>query len=811
MDINNSETHRNVTELLHKTQKKQKKTVSLKQIEEKRRKEREKKRRQREKIKKNPVALAEKREKDRQCYYRRKEKGTITNIHQKSKRDQRLIRKRWKINSKRYRDKQAIATKGANFAENNTPPTSPEILTPASSVIADLGRASSSRERCGRKKVCANRSATNRQLQKTKKKLQIANKKVERYKKRLQRLTQLSITTPSPKSKVKAIVGKKKNISKTVKKRLLFGEALVTQLKENRKELVDQKERQMFAKLLSGNILKKYRLMGKAKSFLSYKEQRNSLASKGKHYVRKKKSNSISTEIASSVRHFLEEDVNSRMCPGKKDHKTKNKMKVQKRLLLDTLKNLHKKYTESHEIKLSYSSFCRLRPFWIVEPRLSDRDTCACIKHANVDLIVNKLHQLKVLDIRTSNELCNSVCCNTKFKDCMYRKCKVCKNKEFNVLRTTEEQKEVVSFFQWKSRTEERMVKEKVKNVRLTEKQIIEASISDILQLLKKLLPNFLRHVFNIYYQYSEMKQLQDNLTYNALIIKIDYSENYVLKYHKEIQSVHFGASQKQISLHTGVMYYKVKPEEDLDIEVKDTVKCISFCTTSDNLNHSACATWAHLTPILHLIMKELPYIDTLHFQSDGPTAQYKNRNNFYFFVNLLPKLFPKIISATWNFSESGHGKGPMDGIGGTLKRTADALVRHGKDLESIDAFVHNLQEAVPGIKLIAIPSSAIEEVKSKLPNNIPSIPGIMKIHQIAWSVNSPSSLITRELSCFICDTSSVCPHHTVQKDIGLIYSTNETCILFLKNVNTKNICNFIFFRKLSIICITLYFKTFLT
>lgn len=36
-------------------------------------------------------------------------------------------------------------------------------------------------------------------------------------------------------------------------------------------------------------------------------------------------------------------------------------------------------------------------------------------------------------------------------------------------------------------------------------------------------------------------------------------------------------------------------------------------------------------------------------------------------------------VNAVWNFFESGHGKGPCDGIGGTSKRTADLAIKQGK------------------------------------------------------------------------------------------------------------------------------------
>jgi hypothetical protein len=36
-------------------------------------------------------------------------------------------------------------------------------------------------------------------------------------------------------------------------------------------------------------------------------------------------------------------------------------------------------------------------------------------------------------------------------------------------------------------------------------------------------------------------------------------------------------------------------------------------------------------------------------------------------------------IPAVWNYFETGYGKGPCDGIGGTSKRTTDLAIRQGK------------------------------------------------------------------------------------------------------------------------------------
>jgi len=64
------------------------------------------------------------------------------------------------------------------------------------------------------------------------------------------------------------------------------------------------------------------------------------------------------------------------------------------------------------------------------------------------------------------------------------------------------------------------------------------------------------------------------------------------------------------------------------------------------------------------------------------PTTQYRNKRSFAIFS--LLHSFGKFQTATWNFTESGHGKGAADGISGSLKQQADALVAHGQDITSI-------------------------------------------------------------------------------------------------------------------------------
>lgn len=39
----------------------------------------------------------------------------------------------------------------------------------------------------------------------------------------------------------------------------------------------------------------------------------------------------------------------------------------------------------------------------------------------------------------------------------------------------------------------------------------------------------------------------------NEVMVHVDFAENYDCKLNREIQSMHFGASKRQITLHTGI------------------------------------------------------------------------------------------------------------------------------------------------------------------------------------------------------------------------------------------------------------------
>ena len=145
--------------------------------------------------------------------------------------------------------------------------------------------------------------------------------------------------------------------------------------------------------------------------------------------------------------------------------------------------------------------------------------------------------------------------------------------------------------------------------------------------------PRFTTHTFNIGHQYRTLRSLKEQMSADEVTVHVDFSENYTCRYGEEIQSVHFGGSHRQASLHTGV-YYTTKGTQ-------------SFCSISDCTRHDPAGIWAHLQPVLRDIRASDDNITTINFVSDGPTTQYRNKSNFY-----LASVIPRKLGygrVTWN------------------------------------------------------------------------------------------------------------------------------------------------------------------
>jgi len=229
-------------------------------------------------------------------------------------------------------------------------------------------------------------------------------------------------------------------------------------------------------------------------------------------------------------------------------------------------------------------------------------------------------------------------------------------------------------------------------------------------------------------------------MTVNEVLIHVDFAENYIAKLSSAVQSAHFGASQHQITLHTGVYY--IGPNGSAQ----------TFCSVSDSLQHGPAAIWTHMLPVIDDILETNKDINSIHFFSDGPSAQYRQKLNFFIFANVLAQ--KGIKSATWNFFESGHGKGVPDGVGAAVKRAADRRVLGGEDIWNAQILYEQLLPKST-VRLYHIEASMVEEnVKQLSGAKVSQVPGTMRLHQII--AEGAQAISYRVVSCF-CQHPSSC------------------------------------------------------
>lgn len=717
--------------------------------EEKLAKDRLRKREKYAQIKNNPELYSLQKEKERNRYLVRKEKNKICSIKDMTPRAQREQRRRWRKNSQNYLKKMEKAKTLERILVENSPPQSesnfcvngepqiPDPLTvakPGPSTIKHSKSTQLSKFNNILRRIRYNHMKT----------VKILNgriKKLEREKDVLRKRSNITqkVCDTIEKKVDEVLTEIRPDKKEAVKKQLLFSETISQNLQNTYKTMTKKDKRNFVDTVTKDDTkLRKYKLLHK----LPFSR-------------RKKKTATVENKqiLLNKIHSFFEEDTNSRVAAGKKEFIKKKGVKKQKRYLNDNLKNLHEKFLKE-QCSVSYSSFCKYRPYWVVFPKV-DRDTCQCKLHSNVNLLIRALKNAQIIAESSGTHVINSLCCDVKQK-CLERSCEFCANKVLNYHEFKNDKK--IIFHQWvveKKPYTGKDGKQKIKIVSI--KQRFEDYPRNVIYKLESSLDTFLKHNLNITVQYQVIKQLKQNLKDHEILVHVDFSENYCLKYNEEIQSFHFGGSREQVSLHTGVLYYK-----DNDGGVFRTK---SFCTISDCLKHDAKAIWAHLCPILKMAQTAVPY-EIVHFLSDSPSSQYRNKTIFYM-ITKLQDINPNIRRVTWNYQESGHGKGAPDGIGAVVKRTADNFVKYGGDVGTYEDFWALVTKNIPNVYFDMITERDIED--KIIPPNIPGFKGTMKVHQIIWTADNKKTITLHSLSCFECQDCFIpCQHN---KHLGYLNS----------------------------------------
>ena len=462
-------------------------------------------------------------------YKNEKESGKRKLVADMSDREHRASKKKWRLDKREQREKAKTASMSA-----------PEKLS----------QYTISRQ----KKYIFDKALTDRELLKKENddlKCQLANERRKSDMKR-KKLTRLNITPKAsfltPSSKAKKILSdtKKGGGIKKVQRQLTFHYALMEELKMNIRKKIKNKTISLKS-IQAGKVLKKYRLKSEFCKAVHVNPPK----------VEKKKKSKYSQWV-NEVREFYLRPDNSIIQNGQKNTITINKIKKQKYLLKDTIENLFKKFVSESNFTMSFTTFWRMKPFWVRQPKESDRLTCQCKTCENAQFLADALFKNEVIKSSSIQEIIRDACCNQTSKDCMYGVCKKCNTKTIPLNISSKDQSEHVSWKQWETRKEKRTLLSGIeKEVSITEKRDKSGNIDECIDLFNEMIWIIKKHYYNIHMQSTFLKKVKTDLKENEAMIHVDFAQNYVCKLSTEIQSTHYGASKKQIVLHTG--YYAVR------------------------------------------------------------------------------------------------------------------------------------------------------------------------------------------------------------------------------------------------------------
>ena len=712
-------------------------------------------------MKEDPETAALMKLKEKEKYEKKKQKKQRKLVSDMSGRELRAARKTWREHSKTYREKKKrndVVVESNSSIPQLESASHQELPVPLPLQLPPSQTPQTSRQAlAGKKWATSERKRRNQKIKDLQGRISSLKKKLEAEKKKNYRIKSSVTSNSESPGKIVTNVMKQKD-PEMLRKRLLFGEVMEQEISKNAKCLKTNKSKREFTSLLvgDGKNLRKYGLISKCASVVPPRALGKILQNSSDNPSTMKM---IHSRVKEDVGTFLEEDENSKCLPGKKDSISRGGEKKQKRLLLADMKELHSKFNARSGYEISYSSFCRFRPFWIVFPDVSKRDTCLCKTHANFGLILESLHRAKVIRSRKLGTAKKQVCCDPPTLQCYHRKCSSCKDHHILFGENGEfDGAQIVTLYQWTT-TDVQYFDHKTKKMKQTKrtfKQATEKPLIEVVRELEKSVDNFLEHEGNIFHQYHAIKYLKETLEPDEILIHCDFSENYSTKYSSEIQAIHFGGNRQAISLHTVVVYMKSG----------EGVLPFCLCTVSSSLEHGAGAIWAHLKPVFTFINSQVDQITRVHFLSDGPSTQYRNKSIFYLLQYRLRDFFPFLNYASWNYSEAGHGKGAPDGVGGTIKRTADKLVAQGNDILNVESLIQALSKKLENVLLFQVDSSSIQGSIESLPHNVSAFKGSMKVHQAIWR-RGVEHLEMKSLSCFACQYRRHCKHHTIGQHVS--------------------------------------------
>ncbi|XP_066585899.1 uncharacterized protein [Prorops nasuta] len=370
----------------------------------------------------------------------------------------------------------------------------------------------------------------------------------------------------------------------------------------------------------------------------------------------------LSNDIKLKVLEFYLDDEVSVNMPGMKDYLSirndnGKREHIQKRLILCNLKELYKLFEMRYpDYRLGFSKFASFRPqHCVLAGSSGTHTTCVCAMHQNVKLMIlgcNLVAFTKNLakPLQLYSDCLEMITCQNPTKRCYFLNCDKCpgidtlKDCLLNVF--NENNVDEITYKIWISKP------------RTSLESFVKYSsdfVDDFCENIIHLLP----HNYIAKEQAKYLRTLKESLEENEYIVICDFAENYVFVIQSAASGFHWNNNQSTI--YPVVIYYKQYNEL-----VHKSMVIISDC-----LSHDAVAVYEFTRITISFIKKLSNDAVKIFYFSDGAIQQFKNYMNLYYHKEDFG------LNAEWHYFATAHGKGPCDGIGGSLKRIAARTSLH--------------------------------------------------------------------------------------------------------------------------------------
>ena len=267
-------------------------------------------------------------------------------------------------------------------------------------------------------------------------------------------------------------------------------------------------------------------------------------------------------------------------------------------------------------------------------------------------------------------------------------------------------------------------------------KLVEQGKVSDLYNSIVQELGSFVQHCFIKKQQAISFETDKIHLDGKNAVIQMDFSENYTCQWQNEVQSAHW--HQTQVTVFTVAIWTKPnKPPQ-------------SHIYVSDNLDHDKQSIAVFVDMLLSDLKSKSPEIDEVSFWTDGPSSQFKNRY-IVSLINFL-KLRHTLTKMHWNYFATSHGKGPVDGIGGSAKRCVwMAVLTQNAVVKNAATFAATAKNVCPNIITYFVPSDLIKAHGDKMAigqlwEKALPIHGIKETHYVLVESNV-TQIITKRFS----------------------------------------------------------------